>query len=49
MSLKNYWETLKWQTTVMRDPCDPIRDFRERMDALFSSDKSSDKNTHKNK
>ena len=22
----------------MRDPCDPIRDFKERMSALFSND-----------
>lgn len=28
----------------MRDPCDPIRDFKERMSALFSNDNSSDFN-----
>lgn len=47
MSLKNYWETLKWQTTVMRDPCDPIRDFRERMVALFSDDEASNENAER--
>lgn len=27
----------------MRDPCDPVRDFKERMAALFSSDDDEDK------
>ena len=42
MSLKIYLETLRWQTTVMRDPCNPMRDFKERMEALLSDDKSLD-------
>lgn len=47
MSLKNYWETLKWQTTVLRDPYDPARDFRERMVALFSDDEVSNENAER--
>lgn len=43
MSLRRYIEVIKWQTTVMRDPCDPVRDFRERMVALFSEDDDQDK------
>ena len=43
MNIKNFFETLKWQTTILRDPCNPVRDFKERMTALFSDDKSSDK------
>ena len=38
MGLKKWRETVKWQHSIMRDPCDPVRDFKERMAALFSGD-----------
>ena len=47
MSLRRYIEVIKWQTTVLRDPCDPVRDFRERMVALFSDDNEQDKKTER--
>ena len=47
MSLRRYIEVIKWQTTVMRDPCDPVRDFRERMVALFSDDEASNENAER--
>jgi len=47
MSLRNYLEVVKWQMTVLRDPCNPVRDFRERMAALLSDDKPSDNKSDK--
>lgn len=47
MSLRRYIEVIKWQTTILRDPCVPVRDFRERMVALFSDDNGQDKKTER--
>ena len=47
MGLRRYIEVIKWQITIMRDPCNPVRDFRERMVALFSDDDEQVKNAER--
>ena len=47
MSLRRYIEVIKRQTTIMSDPYDPVRDFRERMVALFSDDEISNENAER--
>ncbi|MBO4874800.1 MAG: hypothetical protein J5542_05790 [Bacteroidales bacterium] len=47
MGLRRYIKVIKWQTTILRDPYNPVRDFRERMVALFSDDDEQVKKTER--